>query len=485
MREEFDIMSENENNINTAPVFEEEPKKEKKKKKHIGWKIFLILLLCCLIGFPAYYGGPALYNEYSPAYRADGVKGLFNAIVNGKEAEAPAPEVPEASPETVEIPEPAVKAPVEEPKAAVPQTVSDEMNEAEIFESTGDSMVSITTTVEGYNFFGQKVQGEASGSGFVVTDDGYILTNFHVIDGATAISVNFYNGDTYTAKLIGYDENNDVAVLKIEADKKLQPVVLGDSDSLKEGQHVVAIGNALGQFSFSITNGIVSGLARNMQVTQNHSMSLIQISCAINSGNSGGALLNMKGEVVGITNAKYSSSGYSNEASVDNVGFAIPINSVEKIVEDIIEKGYIEKTYIGISVGDIQAETAHQLDIEGGAYVYSVTEGGPADKAGLQEGDIITAVNGKPVLNSDALVEIIGKLKAGEEVDLSVMRKAKAIELTVITEAQQQSATPEEDAAAQAAEAMPTPDANKGNDPYSDYGSNSWMQQFFNYYYNH
>lgn len=475
-------MENDNNNVSySAPYADEAPKKEKKKKKHIGWKIFFILLLCCLIGFPAYYGGKTLYHEYGPAYQDGGMKGLFNSIINGKDAVVEEPETPE---EPVAV---ATPAPAATPKAAKP--VSDELSEEEIFADTVDSMVSITTTVEGYNFFGQRVQGAASGSGFVVTDDGYILTNYHVVSDSTAISVNFYNGDTYDAELVGYDAQNDVAVLKIDA-TGLQPVALGDSDALKEGQHVVAIGNALGQFSFSITNGIVSGLARDIQVSNSHSMSLIQISCAINSGNSGGALLNMKGEVVGITNAKYGSSGYSNEASVDNIGFAIPINSVEKIFEDIINKGYIEKTYIGISVFTVSEETASALGIDGGVIVGEVTKDAPADKAGLKEDDIIVAANGKNVLNSDDLVEYISTLSAGDEVELSIYRKAKAMDITVTVEAQAQSATPNEDAAAEAAENQPEDfeeyygKNGKGqNDPYGNYGSNSWMEQFFKYYF--
>ena len=468
-----------ENNMNNIPPVEEPIKKEKKKKKHTGWKIFLILLLCCLIGIPAYIGGKAIYDTYSSAYSENGMKGVFNRMVNGQE------DVPDEAPVDSAVPSPltiATPAPAE--KVPVSSSASGDMDESQIFESTVDSMVSITTTVEGYNFFGQRVKGEASGSGFILTKDGYVLTNYHVVDGSSAISVNLYNGDTYNASLVGYDSSNDVAVLKVDA-ADLKPVTLGDSDALKEGQHVVAIGNALGRFSFSITNGIISGIGRDVQVSSNHTMSLLQVSCAINSGNSGGALLNMKGEVVGITNAKYGSSGYSSEASVDNVGFAIPINSVEKIVEDIINKGVIEKAYIGISGNTASADVCSTLDIKGGAKVYDVIVGSPAEEAGLQADDIIYAVDGKDVLTFDDLSEYIATLKGGDEVTLSIYRKTKAMDVKLTVGTKEESATPNEDAAAAAPEEgqssnMPEGYGNYGN--YGNYGSQDWMQQFFNYY---
>ena len=177
-----------------------------------------------------------------------------------------------------------------------------------------------------------------------------------MINGANSITVTLYDGSKYEAELIGEDASNDIAVLKIEA-QNLTPVVLGSSDSLKVGEDVVAIGNPLGELTFSLTKGTVSALNRAITLSSGVTMNLIQTDCAINSGNSGGALFNLYGEVVGITNAKYSSSGYSGQASIDNIGFAIPINSVRDIVTSIIEKGYISKPYIGVSVSNVSAES--------------------------------------------------------------------------------------------------------------------------------
>ena len=213
------------------------------------------------------------------------------------------------------------------------------MSAAEVYASNVNSTVGITTSIT-TNFWGYQTTSAASGSGFIISDDGYILTNHHVIEDSSAVTVALYDGTTYDAKVIGYDASNDIAVLKVEAEG-LEPVVLGDSDNMNVGDSVVAIGNPLGELTFSLTSGAVSAMDREVTLSGNITMDLIQTDCAINSGNSGGALFNLYGEVIGITNAKYSSS--TGEASIDNIGFAIPINDIMPIVESIIEKGYIAK----------------------------------------------------------------------------------------------------------------------------------------------
>ena len=189
---------------------------------------------------------------------------------------------------------------------------------AEVYAANVNSTVGIVTSLVTTNFWGQQTTGAAAGSGFIFSDDGYILTNYHVVKGATSITVSTYDGTKYDAQLIGYDESNDVAVLKIDA-AGLTPVVIGDSDKLNVGDSVVAIGNPLGELTFSETSGIVSALNREVTMSSDTTMDLIQTDCAINSGNSGGALFNMYGEVVGITNAKYSSSSSSSSASAPSV----------------------------------------------------------------------------------------------------------------------------------------------------------------------
>lgn len=231
-------------------------------------------------------------------------------------------------------------------------------------------------------------------------------------------------------------------MLKIEAEG-LQPVVLGSSDALNVGDPVVAIGNPLGELTFSLTSGYVSALNREVTFSSGIRMSLIQTDAAINSGNSGGALFNMYGEVVGITNAKYgSSSSSSGTASIDNIGFAIPIDDVRDIVTSIIENGYIVKPYIGVSVTNVSSES-QQLGLPQGAAVAQVVEGSPAEAAGLRANDIITAVNGEAITGSTELVNLVKAASIGDELVFSVYRQGKTMELTLTVGEQTQDALPE------------------------------------------
>ncbi len=308
----------------------------------------------------------------------------------------------------------------------VTQDTSKELTPAQVYAANVGSTVGITTSVT-TNFWGFQTTSAASGSGFVISTDGYILTNFHVIDDSDSITVALYDGTTYDAVLVGYDESNDIAVLKVDAED-LTPVILGDSDDLNVGDSVVAIGNPLGELTFSLTAGLVSAMDREVTLSSSVTMNLIQTDCAINSGNSGGALFNMHGEVIGVTNAKYSSSS-SSEASIDNIGFAIPINSVRSIVESIIEKGYISTPYIGISVLDVSQET-QMYGVPAGVAVQLVAEDSPAAQAGLQAGDIITSVGGN-ALTSSELVDLVGESFVGDVLTMTVYRQGQALEISV------------------------------------------------------
>ena len=336
------------------------------------------------------------------------------------------------------------------------------MTPAEVYAANVNSTVGITTTVT-TNFWGFQSSSAASGSGFVLTDDGYILTNFHVIEDSSSITVSTYSGESYDATLIGYDESNDIAVLKVDAEN-LVPVVLGDSDNLNVGDSVVAIGNPLGELTFTLTSGAISAKDRKVTLSSSVTMDLLQTDCAINSGNSGGALFNLYGEVIGVTNAKYSSSS-SSEASIDNIGFAIPINSIMHIVESIIEKGYISKPYVGISVSDVSKET-QQYGIPAGAAVQSVVEDSPAEQAGLQRGDVITAVNGT-AMDSNALVDFVGDSEVGDELVMSVYRQGTTLEIKVTVGEQIQTALEEEESKQQNSQQN-----NQGNYPWFPGGRN-------------
>ena len=315
------------------------------------------------------------------------------------------------------------------------------LSAAEVYAANVNSTVGIVTSAVTTNFWGQRTTSAAAGSGFLFTDDGYILTNYHVVQGADSVTVSTYDGTKYDAKIIGFDESNDVAVLKIDAEG-LTPVVIGNSDQLNVGDSVVAIGNPLGELTFSLTSGTVSALDREVTMSSGISMELIQTDCAINSGNSGGALFNMHGEVVGITNAKYSGSSGSG-ASIDNIAFAIPINDVYSIVTSIIEKGYIEKPYIGVSVLDVSDET-QKYGLPKGASVQTVTDDGPAKAAGLQVNDIITKVDDTEITGSSDLVKTIGQCKPGQEITLTVYRQGQTLELQVTVARKVQDSKPEQ-----------------------------------------
>ena len=313
------------------------------------------------------------------------------------------------------------------------------MTPAEVYATNVNSTVGITTSVT-TNFWGYQTTSAASGSGFILTDDGYILTNHHVIEGSSSITVSFFDGSSAEATLIGYDINNDIAVLKVDK-TGLVPVVLGDSNNMNVGDDVVAIGNPLGELTFSLTAGTVSALKREVTTSNGITMNLIQTDCAINSGNSGGALFNLYGEVVGITNAKYSRNS-TNEASIDNIGFAIPVNSVKEIIKSIIEDGFISRPYVGISVVDV-SEESQSYGLPKGAAVKEVVADSPAEKAGLQVNDIITHVNGTAVSGSSELVSIAKESAIGDVLKMTVYRQGNTLELEVTVGEQIQSATQE------------------------------------------
>ena len=370
-----------------------------KKKKHTGLRLCALALVFALLGSALGAGGVIWYESRQPGSTASGKN--ETAMLQGIR------------------------------ENSVLDTVSVDtgklMTAAEVYAANVNSTVGITTSIT-TNYWGFQTTSAASGSGFILTQDGYILTNYHVVESSNSITVALYDGTTYDAELVGYDESNDVAVLKIDAEN-LSPVVLGDSGNLNVGDSVVAIGNPLGELTFSLTAGVVSALDREVTLSGNVNMELIQTDCAINSGNSGGALFNLYGEVIGITNAKYSSSGSG--ASIDNIGFAIPINSVLNIVESIIENGYIVKPYIGVSVASVSSET-QSYGLPKGAAVKAVSEGSPAEEAGLQLNDIITQANGVAIESSDDLVQLVGSLYKGAELKLTVYRQGETLEITVI-----------------------------------------------------
>lgn len=318
------------------------------------------------------------------------------------------------------------------------------MSPKQIYQEYASSVVAISSTIETLSYGGQSRQGTSTGSGFILTDDGYVVTNYHVIEGASAVTVVMDNQEEYQAEVIGHDSLNDVAVLKIDA-KNLPAVKLGSSDALSIGDMVVAIGNPLGSLTATLTVGYVSGKDRQVS-TDSTVINMIQTDAAINSGNSGGPLFNLYGEVVGITNAKFSSS--SSGASIDNIGFAIPINQVKNLVSSIIVNGYVVKPYLGVSVTTVSAE-AQSYGIPQGAAVKQINEDSPAEEAGLKENDIITHVDGDEITSSSNLVNKIASYAPGTKVTLSVYRQGEPQELVIHVTLGEQKQEPQQQASQQ------------------------------------
>ena len=365
------------------------------KKNHVGLRITALALCCALLG-GVVGGGVAYYAGNRPGETSVNVSSrpatqVSVNTVDGKNA----------------------------------------MSDAEVYAAGVNSVVSINVTgTSGTNFFGQAVQTASAGSGFILTKDGYIVTNYHVVKNGETVKVTLYSGDEYEAKYVGGDEDYDIAVIKVEA-ADLQPVTLGDSGSLNVGDHVLAIGNPLGELTFSMSGGMVSCVNRAINV-DGTPFNMIQTDASINPGNSGGPLFNQYGEVVGIVSAKYSSTG--NE-SVEGLGFAIPINDVFAMIQDIMTNGYVtNKPYLGVTAGTMTEQMAAQYryDITSGVFIYSVEEDSAADQAGLKMGDVITKVDDTAITSMEDLTVAKKQYSAGDTCTLTVYREGQetTVELT-------------------------------------------------------
>jgi len=388
----------------------------KPKKKHTALKIVALCLSCLLLGGAAGLGGAALYasqfqNQSSQSGRSD-PDGGSTTIYQGEERTVPAVNVATVSTGQVLSPD-------------------------QVYAANVDSCVGITITTT-TNFYGYVTSSAVSGSGFVLTSDGYIITNYHVVEEAAKdrslpITVFFNDGSSYQAEYVGGEKDNDVAVLKVDA-KGLKPVVLGSSDDLAVGNPVYAIGNPLGELTFSFTSGVVSALDRVITTGSGAdatSLNMLQTDCAINSGNSGGPLFNAYGEVIGITTAKMSGSS-SSSATIEGLGFAIPINDVKDMIQDLMRYGYVTgKPYMGITVSSVSEIDAQRYNQPVGAYVESVEEGSCAEKAGLKRGDIITAMDDTEITTHSALSAAKATYRAGDTVTLTVYRNGKKLELSL------------------------------------------------------
>ena len=299
------------------------------------------------------------------------------------------------------------------------------MTPAQLYASQVNSVVAISTTVQsGYG------SGHSSGSGFILTEDGYVVTNYHVVEGATSIDVIMHDGNEYAAELVGKDSSNDLAVLKIEA-AGLPAAKLGSSTDLVIGDMVVAIGNPLGELASTQTVGYVSGIDREVSTGGSiTTISMIQTDAAINPGNSGGPLFNMYGEVIGITTAKYSGTTGSG-ASIEGIGFAIPIDDVEPLISDLIDYGYVTGAYMAVTVQDMDQEAADVYGLPTGAYIVSVEKDGAAERAGIHPKDIVIGLDNHDISNVTELTRALRNYKAGDTATVRLIRSGKEMTLQI------------------------------------------------------
>lgn len=305
-----------------------------------------------------------------------------------------------------------------------------ELSAEEIYTAACRCTVGVTLPGQAYNVFGQTGASTVTGTGIILSGDGYILTNYHVIEDAYSqglpIRVLTYAAEEYDAEVVGVETDSDLAVLKIEAEG-LTPAVLGDSGELRVGQTIYAVGNPLGELTYTMTSGIVSALDRQVTTDVNVTVNMFQIDAAVNSGNSGGPVFNACGQVIGVVTAKYSLSG------MEGLGFAIPVNDACRIARDLVEKGYVSgKAYLGLTTATVSPTVARYYDMVQGVFIYDVEAGSCSEEAGLAEGDIITAIDGTEVKSTGELAAAVKGYRAGDSAELTVFRDQAYITVRVV-----------------------------------------------------
>ena len=394
-----------------------------KKKNGIGGRMIALLVAVALV---ASIGGSALTSVINSISRK-------NEEANAKAAETMSSQTVEPAQDTQSENTDSAQSGYTIEKSQLPTSLSSNdtgksLTPKEVYAMNVNACVGIATQIT-TNVWGQVASASASGSGFILTSDGYVVTNNHVVEGATSVTVKLYNGEEYDAEIVGTDEMNDVALLKIDA-TGLQAVTIGDSDQIEVGEEVIAIGNPLGELTFTMTAGAVSALDREIN-TDGKPINMLQTDVAINSGNSGGPLFDMNGNVIGITSAKYSGST-SSGASIEGISFAIPINDALRVIYDLQQYGRVTgRAYLGVTVRDLDGTTASTYGLPTGPMIQSVEAGGCAEKAGLQQGDIIIGFNGSEIASYTDLVAALNKLKAGDTATITVFRAGAEVETSI------------------------------------------------------
>ena len=392
------------------------PEPPKKKKGVSGKVVAAIALICVLLG-GAVGGGVALLGRGNGDSDAAKQETVAAADSEDDSGESDTEDNSAISTKTIEV---------------TTNSTSTNMTPQDVYENYVNAVVLVYNQGTTSTYWGQ-AESQSSGSGMIISKDGYVLTNNHVVAGAEKLTVMTTSGEEYDATVIGADEVNDVALLKIEGDEDFPTVSIGDSDNIQVGQQVCAIGNPLGELTNTLTVGYVSALDREISESSTGStINMFQTDCAINSGNSGGPIFDMNGNVVGITTAKYSSSGYSNAASVEGIGFCIPINDAMSIVNDLMQYGYVKgRVSMGVSVRAMDTTVAQYYNLPTGVYVAGVTSGSAADKAGIQEGDMICAIDGDETSSVAALKQKLKDYTPGDTATVSIYRTSTNEKLDV------------------------------------------------------
>lgn len=379
----------------------------KPKKKRMSLRLAVVALCCALLG--SLLGGATVGLIM---YRAQNQTGGTPAV---SEQKTPAGD--------------------SEPRPTTPPSEGI-LTPAQVYQENVGAVVGVYNETATGGLFGQSTEVSSSGTGFLISSDGEILTNYHVIQGASRLTVALYSGEAYEARVLGYEAESDIALLKIDA-SGLPTVTLGDSDSLYVGAEVAAVGNPLGELTYGLNVGYISAMNRYVS-TDGTSIDMMQIDASINPGNSGGPLFDMGGSVVGITTAKYSGTTAMG-TSIEGIGFAIPINDVMAILDDLRENGRVpNRAFIGITVSTVAA--AHSgSGLPDGAYVESVTENSSGALAGLRAGDVITAVNGVGIAGVEDLSGELKNYRASDTATLTVYRSGRSLELTISFDAKPES----------------------------------------------
>ena len=376
----------------------DEVTKKKKKKKNKGngtGKLIAALLVCSLLGGAV--GSGVTY--FIANNNINNINNTNNSLINNLQ---------------------------KDPATFLSTDSSSAMTAVDIYKKVAPAVVVVSSkSIQSYNGF-LPTETDSIGSGFIINEDGYILTNYHVIEGATEVTVTLSTGEEVKASVVNYDQEQDVAMIKINGDVKVPGVVeLGDSNALQPGEEVLAIGTPLStDLSYTLTNGIISALNRNVETDNGVQLNLIQTNTAINPGNSGGPLINTKGQVVGINTLKMS-------GEVEGIGFAIPINDVKEKIESL-SKPILT---LGISIRTIDSDMSKELNMEQGLYIVDVNAFSPAEKAGLRRGDLIVKIDGTRIKTFDELKEIRNSKNAGDKMKIEYIRDGKTYTTDLILEA--------------------------------------------------